>query len=174
MCPRCLLRALRDPYDASLNHSATHHTTTPHPLASRDADIPKLARHFLEAAAPEKRLSTAAEAALRRYDWPGNVRELKHRIEAAALFSGAVVEPRDLALDHLEIQSTQTGDLESQLWSLVTEDGCSLSEAMTHCERLLVRAALDAESNNRTRAAQRLGIHVRTIFKKLASEPSSA
>jgi len=40
-------------------------------------------------------------------------------------------------------------------------------QAIGECERLMVRAALRAENNNRTRAAGRLGIHVRTIFKKL-------
>ncbi len=137
-------------------------------LASRADDIPVLARHFLKVVAPEKRLSAAAEGALRRHPWPGNVRELKHRVESAALFSGPVVEPRDLALEHAAPLTMDAVDLESQLWSLVTDQGCSLPEAMTHCERLLVHAALEAERNNRTRAAQRLGIHVRTIFKKLA------
>ena len=58
--------------------------------------------------------------------------------------------------------------LESELWRMVKEEGMSLSQAITRCEHLLVQAALRAEGNNRTRAASRLGIHVRTIFKKLA------
>jgi transcriptional regulator with PAS, ATPase and Fis domain len=43
----------------------------------------------------------------------------------------------------------------------------SLAQATAACEAMLVRAALRAEGDNRTRAAARLGINVRTIYKKL-------
>jgi len=59
------------------------------------------------------------------------------------------------------------GGLEHDLWSLIADEGMTLSQAMGRCEQLMIRAALRAEGNNRTRAAGRLGIHVRTIFKKL-------
>jgi transcriptional regulator with PAS, ATPase and Fis domain len=53
------------------------------------------------------------------------------------------------------------------LWELVASKGLSLAEAVEHCERAIISAALRAEEGNRTRAAERLNIHVRTIFKKL-------
>jgi DNA-binding NtrC family response regulator len=61
--------------------------------------------------------------------------------------------------------------LERELWSLIDERGLSLAEAVACCECTLIQAALRAEGNNRTRAAGRLGIHVRTIFKKLTHPP---
>ena len=42
------------------------------------------------------------------------------------------------------------------------------------CEEMLVSAALEAERNNRTRAAARLGINVRTIYKKLCRDEDAA
>jgi transcriptional regulator with PAS, ATPase and Fis domain len=59
--------------------------------------------------------------------------------------------------------------LARELWGLIVRDNLSLGEAIEHCERVLIGAALQAEANNRTRAAHRLGIHIRTIFKKLKS-----
>ena len=61
----------------------------------------------------------------------------------------------------------ERGALEHDLWSLIVDEGMTLSQAMGRCEQLMIRAALRAEGDNRTRAAGRLGIHVRTIFKKL-------
>jgi transcriptional regulator with PAS, ATPase and Fis domain len=49
----------------------------------------------------------------------------------------------------------------------VSRQGLSLAEAVDRCERAIIEAALRAEAGNRTRAAERLRIHVRTIFKKL-------
>lgn len=59
--------------------------------------------------------------------------------------------------------------LERELWHLVDENGLTLGEAVSACQQILVRAALRAEGSNRTRAAKRLGINVRTIYKKIVS-----
>jgi len=61
-----------------------------------------------------------------------------------------------------------TESLDRGLWRLVQERSLTLFEATATCERLLVNAALRAEGNNRTRAAGRLGINVRTIYKKMS------
>ncbi len=144
-----------------------------------------------------KRLSASAAAALNGYSWPGNVRELRHRIESAALLGeGEVIDIDDLGLElerphpsmvraapllepaagapvgHHEAEpALGAGDpgqaLESELWRLVSDAGLSLAQATAMCEDMLVKAALRAEGDNRTRAAARLGINVRTIYKKL-------
>jgi DNA-binding NtrC family response regulator len=161
------------------------------PLAERDDDVLTLAEHFLvQAAGGAKCFDDGARAALMAYAWPGNVRELKHRVETAALFdendrigrqalglpvpgqaakrdaaadgSPAVRRSRDDAADQQERAA-----LEHDLWSLIVDEGMTLAQAMGRCEQLMIRAALRAEGDNRTRAAGRLGIHVRTIFKKL-------
>ena len=138
------------------------------PLEHRAEDVPLLARFFLDRVAPDKRFSAAALAAMSQHEWPGNVRELKHRVESAALFAGPVIEPGDLRLTPTSSVRATAEGLEDQLWSLVERQGYSLADAVGLCERLIVQGALKAEDDNRTRAAQRLGIHVRTIFKKLA------
>jgi DNA-binding NtrC family response regulator len=156
-------------------------------LAGRDGDVLALAEHFLgNVSAGSKQFSDEARRALMSYDWPGNVRELKHRVESAALFSeGGTIECAALdlgggtaapALAPLAAPSggAPQGRLEDTLWSLVAQSGFTFSRAMAECERLLIHAALRAEGNNRTRAAGRLGIHVRTIFKKLTDRGSSA
>jgi len=147
------------------------------PLRAREDDVVRLAEHFLRAASGDaKRFDEEARRALLSYDWPGNVRELKHRVESAALFS----EDPTIGAASLNLAtppSTQAAappswpvghPLGSQLFSLMCDGGLTLSQAITMCERLIIEAALTAENNNRTRAAGRLGIHVRTIFKKLA------
>jgi DNA-binding NtrC family response regulator len=143
------------------------------PLRVRGGDVELLARHFVsEVAGSSRTLSPAALAAIRSYHWPGNVRELKHSVERAALLSDRpTIEPEDLGLvDHVEAAPSPalpSGDLGQQLWSMIEREGLSLGEAVARCEHAIINAALDAEHGNRTRAADRLRIHLRTIFKKL-------
>jgi DNA-binding NtrC family response regulator len=155
-------------------------------LVGRGDDILALAEHFLnDISGGTKRFSHEALRALLSYDWPGNVRELKHRVESAALFSEApTIDASALDLapagpgapkwrDAGDVPAAPTAtdaQLEQKLWGLVAEGGFTFSRAMAECERLLIHAALQAEGNNRTRAAGRLGIHVRTIFKKLTDK----
>jgi len=81
------------------------------------------------------------------------------------------IEPEDLGLEDpvapTPVPVTTSGDLGHQLWSLIEREGLSLGEAVARCEHAIIDAALTAEHGNRTRAADRLGIHLRTIFKKL-------
>ena len=142
------------------------------PLRLRGSDIELLAKHFLvEAVGHTRTLSNDALIALRRYDWPGNVRELKHCIERAALMGeDATIEAADLGLDAIASGAPSPPaprELSQQLWNLIEGEGLSLGEAVARCEHAIITAALDAEHGNRTRAADRLGIHLRTIFKKL-------
>ena len=155
------------------------------PLVERREDIAVLADHFLHiATGGAKRFADRARDALLSYDWPGNVRELKHRVESAALFhtgdeidasalglgaEAAPAAPAEPDVDPLDAPPAVLTSLplERELWSLIEHDGLTLSAALARCEEILVQAALRAEGMNRTRAAGRLGIHVRTIFKKL-------
>jgi two-component system NtrC family response regulator/two-component system response regulator AtoC len=146
------------------------------PLSERAEDIPGLAEHFLAQVDAGKRFDQEAVRAMQSYDWPGNVRELKHRVESAALLTErdtidaqalALAPPASPAPSCAAVAGCEEPALEQRLWSLIDSNGLSLAQAIGECERMLVRAALRAEKNNRTRAAGRLGIHVRTIFKKL-------
>jgi DNA-binding NtrC family response regulator len=136
-------------------------------LAMRGGDVELLARLFLARYDAKLELTSQAIAALCRHDWPGNVRELKHRIErAAVLAQRGVIDVGDLELPQAPEPPPPTDPLQG-LWQLIERDGLSLSEAVAACERRLILTALAVENDNRARAANRLGIHVRTIFKKL-------
>jgi two-component system NtrC family response regulator len=153
-------------------------------LRSRGGDIELLARYFLDHAydhesscRPEAApcFSDSALAAMRSYSWPGNVRELKHKVERAALLRrSSTIEVADLGLSDDLVGKPEPeprprlADSGADLWGLIDHDGLTLAEALAVCEQRLIEAALAAEDNNRTRAAARLGIHVRTIFKKLS------
>jgi DNA-binding NtrC family response regulator len=141
-------------------------------LRDRGGDIELLARHFLDEICGASRMFTAdALQALAAYEWPGNVRELKHRVERAALlceqryidavalgFGAPKAAPQAVAA---------TPGLGSLLLELVEARGMTLSEAIDYCEQALIVEAVRAADNNKTRAASKLGINVRTIFKKL-------
>lgn len=141
------------------------------PLRTRGTDVELLARFFLgRVGGVGCEFSGAALEALRRHDWPGNVRELKHRVERAALLAErGVLEAEDLELEAAEAAPVSRGETEvDALWGLIEREGLSLGEALATCERRLIETALRLENDNRSRAAHRLGIHVRTIFKKLS------
>jgi two-component system NtrC family response regulator len=158
------------------------------PLKERKGDILCLADHFLDRISDgTKHFAEEARRALISYDWPGNVRELRHRVESASLLSSSVtIDVGALSLTGARAAPSigktagpppaslaaadggpKAPTLERELWALISDQGLSLSDAVAQCERIMVQAALRAEGNNRTRAASRLGIHVRTIFKKL-------
>jgi DNA-binding NtrC family response regulator len=149
-------------------------------LASRGEDVLLLAEHFLNETAAGRTFTATARRALLSYNWPGNVRELKHRVEAAALFSDGPIEPSALGLEFRGPSAVvpapagpieppgENEALEKALWTLIEKGGYNMNDAIGLCERLLIQAALRAKGNNRTRAAERLGIHVRTIYKKLS------
>jgi DNA-binding NtrC family response regulator len=155
------------------------------PLRQRTEDIVSLAEHFLHGIDAQRRFDADALRALISYDWPGNVRELKHRVESAALLTEVVtIGVRELSLEGRgrevlpspvppALEDLAAGPLAERLWSLIDVEKLTLAQAIGQCERLLLRAALRAEKNNRTRAAERLGIHVRTIFKKLRGGAST-
>ncbi len=125
------------------------------PLRERPEDIPVLAEHFLARFAHAMgrkplQLSPATLEVLRSYPWPGNVRELQNAIERAVVVgSGPLVEPNDLPL-HITKAPAGPGP-------------GSLAEA----EKGHVRAVLDAQGWNITRAARILDIDRVTLYHKI-------
>jgi DNA-binding NtrC family response regulator len=97
---------------------------------------------------------------LELYDWPGNVRELRNVIERATILArGEFIEPAHLprfgAPPRLAEPSTSGG--------LTIAPGMTVDEA----ERKLIIATLEAAGNNKTRAAEMLGISLKTLHNKL-------
>ena len=130
------------------------------PLRDRKEDIPLLANHFLKKYEREngKRgmtLTDGALAALMKPDWSGNVRELENTIYRAVLLSeGQVISPDNLVLVEEQGENTNV-------------DSVGVGLSVREMERKLIFATLDQLNQNRTHAAEMLGISIRTLRNKL-------
>lgn len=74
------------------------------PLRERLADVPLLAKHFVDLSVKEQRLAKprltpAGLAALQNYDWPGNIRELRNVIERSVILARGGAMEFDLPLN---------------------------------------------------------------------------
>ncbi|WP_437476984.1 sigma-54 dependent transcriptional regulator [Sorangium sp. So ce1014] len=144
------------------------------PLRERQADFPPLVHLFLQQLAakhgePPARMTRAAMAALRRHDWPGNVRELRSVIELLTLLrSGKQVRVRDLPRPLRELAPAfEAPSASGSGGARVLE--ISLDATLDESIRKILDAALALESGNRSRAAKRLGISLRTVQRYLAA-----
>ncbi|MFP5212516.1 MAG: sigma-54-dependent transcriptional regulator [Acidobacteriota bacterium] len=128
------------------------------PLRERHDDIELLSRHFMEKYSRMHGCSTLGLtpetlAKLRAYHWPGNVRELQNVIQRAVLLSGEEkLTPEYLIFD--EEGSEETSE-ELELMPL------------DEMEKRMIHKALAKVEGNRTKAAEILGISVRTLRNKL-------
>jgi DNA-binding NtrC family response regulator len=130
------------------------------PLRERKTDIPALAKFFLDRYAKDNSKPVEAFAPqtlelLMSYDWPGNVRELENAIErAVVLTSGNQVEPRNLP-PNVRPTLRPTG--------MPPIPGSTLAEI----ERYAILETLKATGGSTSKAADMLGISVRTIQYRL-------
>lgn len=131
------------------------------PLSQRREDIPLLAQHFLDRAAPVmhkpvREISEEALSLLKAYDFPGNVRELENIIErGVALCQGDTLEAahlpddlRDLSIRAFRRRDGRVIPLEDQ-------------------EREYILWVLEEAHGNQTLAAQMLGIDRVSLWRKL-------
>jgi DNA-binding NtrC family response regulator len=131
------------------------------PLRERPSDIPILVAHFLAKIAqrehrPLASMSHEALELLQRHSWPGNVRELENAVErAVAVAKGDVVLPSDLPLEIHGASATRTAGL--------LDDRPSLAEL----ERRYIALILAEAGGNKKKAAERLGIDRRTLYRAL-------
>ena len=133
------------------------------PLRNRPEDIELLAHYFLDElnrkSDDSKHLSPRALKLLGDYPWPGNVRELKNAVHSAHILSDEVIEPDCLAPEI-------TGDKDIQIGTGNTVHvrlGASLAEA----ERRMILSTLDHCAGDKERAAEILGVSIRTIYNRL-------
>lgn len=129
------------------------------PLRARGDDVALLAQAFLDAhnasAGTRKRFSPAALDAFARHRWPGNVRELRNAVHRAFILSGDEVLP----------EPGQSGRPGSDSGCLPVRVGMSIA-AM---EKIVIRATLDECRGNKRRAAEILGISLKTLYNRLAA-----
>ena len=133
------------------------------PLRERKDDIPLLAQAFVTEFASRNGKSVSgvsdkAMAALERYDWPGNVRELRNVMERATIVArGSLIDVGDLPA----LTPTAPVPTPSALTGLAP--GVTVDEA----ERQLIELTLQHTGGNKTRAAEMLGISLKTLHNKL-------
>ena len=132
-------------------------------MCIRDRDIPALAEHFLARYSQKNKKdirsfhSDAIEALL-SYAWPGNIRELENAIERAVI----LCLDEQISVQHLPAQVQQAlQDTESHPFAI--RPGLSLKDM----EKELILSTLRQTDNNRTRAAEILGITRQTLQNKL-------
>ena len=129
------------------------------PLRERVEDILPLAEHFLRKHEPRAQrgmysISPELAAQLQSHTWPGNIRELENFMRCAmALAPGTTLGPQ-----LLETDDTGAPDKTSSF-----KPGLTLQEM----ERQLVEKTLEATGGNRTRAAELMGVSLRTIRNKI-------
>jgi DNA-binding NtrC family response regulator len=129
------------------------------PLCERDDDLVLIATHILDElnqqADSQKRFSEKALARLRLHSWPGNVRELKNVVERAFLMASDEIGPGCLEI---------SGDGRARLGEgLPVRVGMTIREA----ERHLILATLEHLEGDKRRAAQTLGISLKTLYNRL-------
>lgn len=141
------------------------------PLRDRREDIPDLAQRFAMRAADESGKSVdgfepEALAMLKAHDWPGNVRELQHAVERAVILTQTnMLQPHLFlaccAREPVAWRSTSPGAGDAgHVFRFPT---LNLAEV----EREVIAQGLAAAGGNRTRAAEMLGVDVRTLRRKL-------
>jgi two-component system, NtrC family, response regulator AtoC len=134
------------------------------PLRDRGTDIELLAQHFLEVLnrqeSASKSFAPATIAALYAHSWPGNVRELKNYVQRAFILADDVI---DANLAPAAVAAPESAPL------LSVRVGTTLDEV----SRRLIEATL-AECGSKRKAADMLGISLKTLYNRLAAYKSDA
>ena len=141
------------------------------PLRARKSDIPILVDAFLHELAelngkPYKPLSEDALQALLAYDWPGNVRELRTALEHGVVMCNSA----RVGLKNLPSHVTgATGAIFSPRSETKSNGAMTVGADLNieRMERAMIDAALQRTNDNRTEAAELLGLSRRTLQRKL-------
>ncbi len=100
----------------------------------------------------------------KRYHWPGNVRELRNAIERAVILAGeGPILPMHLPHDFGAASSSNSRTTVQEMEAVRLPVGATVGEA----EKALILLTLQHTKNNKTRAAEILGISLKTLFNKL-------
>jgi len=133
------------------------------PLRERLDDLPLLVQAFITEfnARNDKAIQAVDQQTMRMFEqhgWPGNVRELRNVIERATILApGPIIEPRHLPPTLLNEPTTPHQP------QVALGPGTTVEEA----ERRLIMMTLAHTGDNKTRAAEILGISLKTLHNKL-------
>ena len=138
-------------------------TLTIPPLRERREDIPLFVQHFLEIFNTElgrevRGVHPAVLATLKRHNWPGNVRELRNLFESMVLFApGDEIGLEDLPVDY-RTAIDEPEPIETTAWQ---------PRQIADIEREAILKTVQYTGGHRARAAELLGIGLRTLQRKL-------
>lgn len=142
------------------------------PLRERKSDLKLLAQHFLEKYSNEmgkeiKKLSSYAIDMLSKYNFPGNIRELENIIErSVAISSTNILLPDSLALSFFKRRWIE--GIKGRRFDLdEVEKGVSLDVILEEIEKAYLEKALDACNHKKEKAADLLGINLRSLRYRL-------
>ncbi len=132
------------------------------PLRQRKEDIPILVRHFINRFNRIQQKTIAGVtpevmAMLMTHHWPGNIRELENLIERAFVLSSEGL----ISMNHLP---EDISGLRS-----VKEPAAQMHITRRLAEATAIQEALRRHRGNRTEAAEELGIHKSTLYRKIKS-----
>ena len=127
--------------------------------------LPLLVQSFLDNLNRENNTGYTIEAGdmerLMAYDWPGNVRELRHSVHRAYILT-----PPDA--EHLSVPDTFASPFSRK--NAPSQQPMSLvGRTIEEVERELITETLKQFDNNKTRAAEVLGVSVKTLYNRLGS-----
>lgn len=136
------------------------------PLRAHKEDIPMIAEAMIrDMNARHGRSVQGIEPAVldifQAYDWPGNVRELRNTLERAVILSG------DGNLNRTHLTPGFGSNIQRNLSKDSDQVSVNVGTTVDEVERLLILKTLESTGNNKTRAAEILGISLKTLHNKL-------
>ena len=138
-------------------------------MRDRPDDVLLLVEHFLAEARTRsgktvRGFNQAALKVLCAYGWPGNVRELENVVERAV----ALAETAELSVLDLppQVRDRRPTDL--------LDGALARRLTLAELEREYIQRVMQAEGGNKTRAAQRLGLDRKTLYRKLDETDGSS
>ena len=135
------------------------------PLRARKGDVTLIAQRFLDRLNQEggtsKTFTPGALERLEQHHWPGNVRELKNAIERAYIIAGDRIDVDALPLQRLAPVATSS--------TAPSSDSLGVGSSIAEVEQQLILATLEHCGGDKKRAAETLGISLKTLYNKLGT-----
>jgi transcriptional regulator with PAS, ATPase and Fis domain len=143
------------------------------PLRDRKEDIPLIGEALITLLNSKHEcrvtgVSQEVQEIFQEYNWPGNVRELRNALERAVIMAGQGL------IERKHLPATFTSPEEEEL---VVDSDCvqfRVGATVEQAERGLILKTLEHTKNNKTKAAEILGISLKTLHNKLKEYGATA
>lgn len=142
------------------------------PLRDRSSDVVKLAEHFLEELnrnqGTSKRFSDSSRDRLVQNSWPGNVRELRNEVHRAFIMSEDLIEVASPSGDGAPLSGVGTSPAANNApHAGGPTRNIRIGTSLADIEREIILATLEHCENDKRRAAEILGISLKTFYNRL-------